>query len=146
MKKRIISLALVIVLALSLCVPAAAASIEDVGITYRAIKIDLNGKVITPCDAAGNTVDPQALYEGDYKVSFGMKDAKTGKLISSDLLGNPKYQGSYYINGQEYPITHEGFSGSADVPSHTPALTGESLAKPRAREGQCPRCPRFAPP
>jgi len=67
-------------------------------------------------DAAGNTVDPQALYEGDYKVSFGMKDAKTGKLISSDLLGNPKYQGSYYINGQEYPITHEGFSGSVDVP------------------------------
>lgn len=67
-------------------------------------------------DAAGNMVDPQALYEGDYKVSFGMKDAKTGKLISSDLLGNPKYQGSYYINGQEYPITHEGFSGSVDVP------------------------------
>lgn len=67
-------------------------------------------------DAAGNTVDPQALYEGDYKVSFGMKDAKTGKLISSDLLGSPKYQGSYFIDGQEYPITHEGFSGSVDVP------------------------------
>ena len=67
-------------------------------------------------DAAGNTVDPQALYEGDYKVSFGMKDAKTGKLISSDLLGNPKYQGSYFIDGKEYPITHEGFSGSVDVP------------------------------
>ena len=67
-------------------------------------------------DAAGNTVDPQALYEGDYKVSFGMKDAKTGKLISSDLLGNPKYQGSYFIDGKEYPITHEGFNGSVDVP------------------------------
>ena len=67
-------------------------------------------------DAAGNTVDPQALYEGDYKVSFGMKDAKTGKLISSDLLGNPKYQGSYFIDGKEYPITHEGFSGSVDIP------------------------------
>ena len=67
-------------------------------------------------DATGNTVDPQALYEGDYKVSFGMKDAKTGKLISSDLLGNPKYQGSYFIDGKEYPITHEGFSGSVDVP------------------------------
>ena len=67
-------------------------------------------------DAAGNTVDPQALYEGDYKVSFGIKDAKTGQLIASDLLGNPKYQGSYFIDGQEYPITHEGFSGSVDVP------------------------------
>lgn len=66
-------------------------------------------------DAAGNTVDPQALYEGDYKVSFGMVDAKTGKLISSDLLGNPKYRGSYYIDGVEYPIEHEGFSGSKDI-------------------------------
>jgi hypothetical protein len=62
-------------------------------------------------DAKGNDVDPQALYEGDYKVSFGMKDAKTGKLISSDLLGSPQYQGSYFINGQEYPITHNGSSG-----------------------------------
>lgn len=67
-------------------------------------------------DAEGNTVDPKTLYEGDYKVSFGMKDAKTGKLISSDLLGKPKYQGSYYIDGKEYPITYEGFSGSVDVP------------------------------
>lgn len=67
-------------------------------------------------DADGNTVDPQALYEGDYKVGFGMKDAKTGKLIASDLLGNPEYRGSYSINGQEYSITHEGFSGSVDIP------------------------------
>jgi hypothetical protein len=67
-------------------------------------------------DSDGNTVDPHSLYEGNYKVSFGMKDAKTGKLISSDLLGNPKYRGSYSINGQEYSITHEGFSGSVDIP------------------------------
>lgn len=67
-------------------------------------------------DAEGNMVDPNALYEGEYKVSFGMKDAKTGKLISSDLLGNPKYKGSYFIDGQEYSITHEGFSGSVDIP------------------------------
>ena len=45
-----------------------------------------------------------------------MKDAKTGKLISSDLLGSPEYQGSYFINGQEHPITHKGFSGSVDIP------------------------------
>lgn len=67
-------------------------------------------------DSEGNTVDPQYLYEGDYKVSFGMKDAKTGNLISSDLLGNPTYKGSYFIDGQEYPITHQGFSGSVDIP------------------------------
>ena len=67
-------------------------------------------------DAAGNTVDPNALYEGDYKVSFGMKDAKTGKLITSDLLGNPKYQGSYSINGKEVPFNHEGSSGVVSVP------------------------------
>lgn len=67
-------------------------------------------------DADGNVVDPNALYEGEYKVSFGMKDAKTGKLITSDLLGKPKYNGHYYINGKEYPITHEGSSGSVDIP------------------------------
>jgi len=46
-------------------------------------------------EADGNDVDPNALYEGNYKVSFGMKDAKTGKLLASDLLGNPHYVGSY---------------------------------------------------
>lgn len=67
-------------------------------------------------DAAGFNINPQALFEGEYKVSFGMKDAKTRELISSDLLGNPKYRGSYFIDGQEYPFTHEGFSGSVNVP------------------------------
>lgn len=70
-------------------------------------------------DSDGNTVDPKSLYEGDYKVSFGMKDAVTGKLISSDLLGNPQYQGSYSINGKEHSFTHEGFSGSVDIPLKT---------------------------
>ena len=65
--------------------------------------------------ADGSTVDPNALYEGDYKVSFGMKDAKTGKLISSELLGNPHYVGSYFINGQEYPVGYDGYSGEIPV-------------------------------
>ena len=67
-------------------------------------------------DAAGNAVDPNALYEGDYKVSFGMKDGKTGQLISSDLLGEPHYEGAYYINGQEYAIKQDGYSGEVAVP------------------------------
>ena len=66
-------------------------------------------------DANGNDVDPKALYEGEYKVSFGMKDGKTGKLIASDLLGDPEYTGSYFINGQEFPITHKGYSGEEPV-------------------------------
>ncbi len=66
-------------------------------------------------DADGNEVDPDALYEGEYKVSFGMKDAKTGKLISSDLLGEPVYQGSYCINGKEYPISQKGSSGEVSL-------------------------------
>lgn len=66
-------------------------------------------------DADGNDVDPEELYEGEYKVSFGMKDAKTGQLIESDLLGNPKYQGSYSINGQEVKIEHEGLSGEVPI-------------------------------
>jgi len=66
-------------------------------------------------DARGNTVNPNALYEGDYKVSFGIKDAKTGKLISSELLGNPHYQGSYSVSGKETPIVHDGYSGEVPV-------------------------------
>lgn len=66
-------------------------------------------------DAEGNLTDPNTLYEGDYKVSFGMKDAKTGQLISSELLGNPHYEGSYSINGQEYPFTYDGKSGEVPV-------------------------------
>lgn len=66
-------------------------------------------------DTNGNEVDPANLYEGDYKVSFGMKDGKTGKLISSDLLGNPKYEGSYFINGKEYKISKTGYSGEVPV-------------------------------
>ena len=66
-------------------------------------------------DAMGKTVKPKELYEGEYKVSFGMKDAKTGELISSDLLGESHYRGSYYINGTEYTITHDGASGEVPI-------------------------------
>ena len=66
-------------------------------------------------DMDGNTVNPNALYEGDYKVSFGIKDAKTGKLIESDLLGKPHYQGSYSINGESHTISTDGYSGEVQV-------------------------------
>ena len=66
-------------------------------------------------DSEGNNVDLNSLYEGQYKVSFGMKDGKTGKLISSDLLGNPHYEGSYSINGQKTAITHDGYSGEVPI-------------------------------
>ena len=39
-------------------------------------------------DEEGNLVDPESLYEGDYQVQFGLKDAKTGELITSDLIGD----------------------------------------------------------
>ncbi len=66
-------------------------------------------------DSQGNAVDPNALYEGDYKVSFGMKDAVTGKLISSELLGTTAYEGSYSVNGQERPISSSDKSGEVPV-------------------------------
>ena len=66
-------------------------------------------------DSEGNDVDPKELYEGDYKVAFGMKDAKTNQLIESDLLGNPHYEGSCFINGQEIPFSHDGLSGEVDI-------------------------------
>lgn len=58
MKKRLLSLMLVVVMAIGLCLPAAAVSVETTAITYRAIKIVINEKEITPCDEAGNTVEP----------------------------------------------------------------------------------------
>ncbi len=66
-------------------------------------------------DTEGNPVNPDALYEGEYTVSFGMMDAKTGELISSDLLGTPQYRGSYFINDEETKITHDGHSGFESV-------------------------------
>lgn len=66
-------------------------------------------------DSDGNDVDPTSLYEGDYKVSFGMKDAKTGQLISSDLLGNPHYEGSYTVNSEKTNFEHDGYNGEVPV-------------------------------
>lgn len=66
-------------------------------------------------DSEGNMVDPKELYEGDYKVSFGMKDAKTDQLVESDLLGKPKYYGTYTINGKETAVQHEGLSGEVPI-------------------------------
>ncbi len=66
-------------------------------------------------DAEGNLVDPNALYEGEYKVSFGMKDRKTGQLITSDLLGTPHYEGSYTINGEKKSFEENGKSGEVAV-------------------------------
>ena len=66
-------------------------------------------------DSEGNLVDPEALYKGDYKVQFGLKDAKTGELISSDLLGSPNYEGKYIINGEEHAIKSSGQSGEVPV-------------------------------
>lgn len=58
MKKRILSMILAAVLVFGLCIPAAAAYTRTVDITYRAIRVVINGKEITPCDAAGRTVEP----------------------------------------------------------------------------------------
>lgn len=63
----------------------------------------------------GSEATPEALYDGDYTVSFGMKDARTGELISSDLLGNVSYTGSYFVNGQECPVVYSGTSGQETV-------------------------------
>lgn len=70
-------------------------------------------------DAAGRTVDPYALYGGDYKVSFGMVDGQTGQMVASELLGNPHYEGSYSISGKKFTITYDGYSGEIPVTLNT---------------------------
>lgn len=66
-------------------------------------------------DEEGNLVEPESLYKGNYKVQFGLKDAKTGELVTSDLLGDPVYEGKYVVNDKEYPIKHSGKSGETPV-------------------------------
>ena len=66
-------------------------------------------------DANGNNVDPNALYEGEYKVSFGMKDARTGQLINSELLGDTHYAGTYTHNGQVTEFTSDDYSGEIPI-------------------------------
>lgn len=66
-------------------------------------------------DPSGHNADPDALYDGDYTVSFGMMDAKTGELIDSDLLGSVSYTGSYFVNGEEFPVECSGMSGQETV-------------------------------
>lgn len=56
--KKFISLALILCLLFSLAIPAAAASTQKVDITYRAIKLVLDGEQFIPCDEKGNTVEP----------------------------------------------------------------------------------------
>ncbi|MBQ4565226.1 MAG: VWA domain-containing protein [Oscillospiraceae bacterium] len=71
--------------------------------------------VFTFTDAAGNSVDPDTLYEADYKLSYGMMDAQTGAYTESDLLGDTSYTGHYYIDGQAYEISSSDKSGSVDI-------------------------------
>lgn len=63
----------------------------------------------------GSMASADALYDGEYAVRFGMKDAKTGQMVSSDLLGNVVYQGNYSVNGQEYPIDCNNVTGEQKV-------------------------------
>ena len=66
---------------------------------YYEPDVDLNFEFRT---ASGKEVDLSALYEGDYTVSYGLKDNKTKNPITSKspLLGNTKYTVSYTHNGE----------------------------------------------
>ncbi len=56
--KKLISLALVFVLVLSMALPVSAARTEKTDITYRSIRIVIDGQEIAPCDERGNGVEP----------------------------------------------------------------------------------------
>ena len=66
-------------------------------------------------DENGVKVRPEDLYEGNYVISFGMKDAKTGEYTQSDLIGDTKYEGHYSINGETFDINCNDKSGSVNV-------------------------------
>ncbi|MBR5489917.1 MAG: copper amine oxidase N-terminal domain-containing protein [Oscillospiraceae bacterium] len=68
MKKRLLALALVIVLAMSLCLSAFASNIRTVQteIYYRKIKIVINDVLISPCDEKGNSTEPFIMNDTTY--------------------------------------------------------------------------------
>ena len=72
--------------------------------------------VFTFTDEDGREVQADRLYEGNYNISYGMKDAVTGEFTESDLLGNTRYYGSYTINGTEQAIESNEKSGIVQVP------------------------------
>ena len=86
-------------------------STESIEVYYEP-NVDLE---FTFTDENGNEVPPDQLYEGNYKISYGMKDGITGEYTDSPLLGKTDYDGSYTINGQETPIHAENKSGEVQV-------------------------------
>ena len=68
MKKRTVCFILVLVLVMSLCMPAMAANVQKLwtDITYRGISIIINGVEIAPCDEKGNSTEPFIMNDTTY--------------------------------------------------------------------------------
>lgn len=64
---------------------------------YYEPDVDLRATLV---DAAGNPVDPDSgLIAGTYSIEYGMVD-RNGNPTNSALLGDTKYEITYYINGE----------------------------------------------
>ena len=72
--------------------------------------------VFTFTDDEGREVQADRLYEGNYRINFGMKDAITGEYTNSALLGDTYYSGSYTVNGKETAIESHDKKGEVQVP------------------------------
>ena len=67
-------------------------------------------------DEYGRKVDPNNLYEGKYKVKYGMVDGGTGELVAeSKLLGDPSYVGYVSHNGKKIDIKKNGLTGEMEL-------------------------------
>ena len=110
-------------------------SLQGMIVTYDGVaigdyKIEFNGTadsievyyepdvdmVFTFTDENGREVPPDQLYEGNYRITYGMMDGITGQYTESPLLGKTVYDGSYTINGVETPIHAEDKGGEVQVP------------------------------
>lgn len=105
MKKRFLAALLALTMLFALCLPAAAADIRTVytSITYREIKIVINGVLISPCDETGASTEPFIYNDTTYLPvraiagALGLKvgwDASTSTVVlergGEQLLGTPQ--------------------------------------------------------
>lgn len=67
-------------------------------------------------DDEGREVESEKLYEGNYRINFGLKDAITGEYTNSTLMGDTHYSGSYTVNGKETAIESHDKKGEVQVP------------------------------
>lgn len=162
MKKRTMTVAIIVVMLVSLAIPGLAASgyTKQATLNYNDIKITLNGTAITPKDANGNTVEPFIIDGTTYLPVRAVADAlgiqvewdgstNTVKLSGSAAAAMPTapftLSAGQYVVGDDIPAGKydcKAVSGSGNFQGTVAALgymgLNEILGAPGTSFAECP--------